>query len=945
MIRFLIFILAFLMQGVMTSAQQTSLLIQVKGACGMCQDRIEGIAIKQPHVLNAIYTLEKEELLIKIEQGFHKTALVSALLSAGHDTEGQKAADEVYLALPDCCHYREDEEIPTAPAIENNGNIISLEVSGECGMCEERIESTALNVIGVSFADYDLASKKLAVEIDPNLFQKNELVKALLAVGHDTDGQTAPKAVYDELPACCQYREVKLKKHPEGSEKKSKSLYGTVFEKTASGKLQPLIGATLVWENTNVGTSTDLDGKFDLPTHAKVKKLIVTYVGYIPDTLVVEKAGMVNIVISENPVLLDAVEITYRKRSTEISFLDVVKVQNITSKELLKAACCNLAESFDTTPAVDASMTDAVTGTRKIELLGLAGPYVQITRENIPDVRGLAAVQGLAYTPGPWIEGMQLNMGAGSVVNGFESITGQINVEMKKPCNEDNTFFNVYASQAARLEMNTFSKQTVNENWSTATLLHASTRNQRRDHNHDGFLDMPLGNQFGFTNRWKWTDNNGQEGQIGAKITFMNTISGQTDFDPSYSVRNQVWGADMVTKRAEVWGKRGFVNLDTPQKTLGLQFAAVYHDQKSQFGLRRYDAVQQSVYMNIIRQTTLWNNDHQVRAGGSFQYDRFDEVLAGAEYQRREAVPGVFGEYTYKGSDKVTLLVGGRADYHSQFGLFFTPRLNMRYAPDPQTVFRFAAGRGQKTASIFAENIGLLASNRTIIVESESTSLPYGLRPEIAWNMGVSMTREFKIGKRIQLLSFDFNRIDFENQIVVDLDRTARQVVFYNLRGQSYANSFQAQADLDLADWFEVRLAYRYNDVKTTYGEVLLQKPLTSPHRAFVNTVVKPGRGWSIDFTLNRLSGVRIPSTAANDEAHQWPTQSPSFYLANAQLSKNWKETFEIYLGGENIFNYRLKHPIIGSHAPFGEYFDSSLAWGPVMGINVYMGVRYSIRE
>lgn len=206
------------------------------------------------------------------------------------------------------------------------------------------------------------------------------------------------------------------------------------------------------------------------------------------------------------------------------------------------------------------------------------------------------------------------------------------------------------------------------------------------------------------------------------------------------------------------------------------------------------------------------------------------------------------------------------------------------------------------------------------------------------------MTREFRIGKRVQLLSLDFNRIDFENQIVVDLDRTARQVVFYNLRGQSFANSFQAQADFDLADWIEIRLAYRFNDVWTTYGEALLRKPLASPHRAFVNTVVRPGRGWSIDFTLNRLSSVRIPSTEANDAVHQWPEQSPSFYLANAQISKNWKESFEVYVGGENIFNYRLKHPIIGAHAPFGEYFDSSLAWGPVMGINIYMGVRYSIR-
>ncbi|MBK8624408.1 MAG: hypothetical protein IPN86_02140 [Saprospiraceae bacterium] len=235
-------------------------------------------------------------------------------------------------------------------------------------------------------------------------------------------------------------------------------------------------------------------------------------------------------------------------------------------------------------------------------MLGLAGPYVQITRENMPDVRGLAALQGLSFTPGTWVEGMQLNMGAGSVVNGFESITGKINVELLKPCHDGKLSLNAYASQAARLEMNTFSKHEINDRWSTATLLHASTRNLRRDHNHDGFLDMPLGKQFGFINRWKWTNNEGQEGQIGMKLTFADNISGQMDFDPARSLRYQTWGADMTTNRAEVWAKRGFVNLNSPYKTLGFQFSGVYHDQKAQFGLRRYDATQKSLYFNMIYQ-------------------------------------------------------------------------------------------------------------------------------------------------------------------------------------------------------------------------------------------------------------------------------------------------------------------------------------------------------
>lgn len=926
---------------------QQSQTLEVLGLCDMCTDRIVSTSMSVKGVTKAEYNLETQRLTVEISADFNKPDLIIALLQAGHDTEGMKAPDTIYNSLPACCHYRESsaEEPPVQkPEAESGGKVV-IDVSGECGMCEDRIEKASLGVIGVLFADYDLETKKLTLDVDDQVFVKSELVNTILAIGHDADGRKAPDEVYEKLTACCHYRGEGVKKHPENAREKSISLDGTIFERSVKGNLNPLIGATVRWEGTDNGTISDMDGKFSIHLSPKSKNLIVSYVGYDPDTVFIQKAGSINIIISEASNVLDAVEITHKRRTTEVSYLETVKVYQISSKELLKAACCNLAESFDTTPAVDASMTDAVTGTRKIEMLGLAGPYVQITRENMPDIRGLSALQGLASTPGPWIEGMQLNMGAGSVVNGFESITGQINVELRKPCHEDKMYFNAYASQAARLEMNTFARTEVNENWSTSSLLHASTRNQRRDHNHDGFLDMPLGKQFGFVNRWKWTNNSGQEGQLGMKLTFIDNISGQNEFDPLTSSRDRVWGANMTTQRAEIWAKRGFVNLDTPYKTLGFQFSGVYHDQKSQFGLRRYDATQKSLYFNMIYQSIIDNTDHQIRMGTSFQYDNYSETLASALYKRNEWVPGVFGEYTYKGSEKFSVLLGSRADYHNNFGLFFTPRLNIKYTPNQKTVFRMSGGRGQKTASIFAENIGILASNRQIIIEGDSNSnTPYGLKAEVAWNFGISLTREFDLGGKNLALSADYNRVDFANQIVVDFDRTARQVVFYNLRGKSFSNSFQFQADISPMSWMDLRLAYRYNDVRTTYGEDLLRKPLVSPDRVFANIALHPGKGWTLDYTINWLGSVRLPSTADNDEAHRWPDKSPSYFLSNAQVSKSWKHNFEFYLGGENIANYRLEHPIIGAHAPFGEYFDSSLTWGPVMGINLYAGVRYAIR-
>jgi outer membrane receptor for ferrienterochelin and colicins len=814
--------------------------------------------------------------------------------------------------------------------------ILYIPVSGACGMCKDRIEGVALQTIGVNKAKYDLKKQELAIDVSP-LFVRKELNDKLLQAGHDNDGLKASDQAYADLHTCCKYREAEEK------DPFVREITGAVFERTEKGDLIPAIGATLVWAGTGEGAVTDLNGEFVLPVHLKTNLIILSYVGYNPDTMEIKNGlGYMKLILQDH-VVMDAVEIKHRRRTTEISYLDPVKTLQISQKELLKAACCNLAESFDTTPAIDATTTDAVTGTRKIEMLGLAGPYVQITRENIPDIRGLAAVQGLAFTPGPWVEGMQLNMGAGSVVNGFESLTGQINVELRKPCHEDLLFLNGYANAQGRYEFNYFSKNTLSDRWSTANLIHGSTRSMRNDQNEDGFLDMPLTKQLGWVNRWKYTNNDGQEGQIGVKLSYMDNISGQTDFVPGRSDRNSVWGADMVTSRLEVWGKRGFVNLDTPEKTLGLQFSGVYHDQKAIFGTRTYDATQKSLYFNAIHQNTIVSKDHQVRVGASFQWDEYHELVSTTNYHRNEWVPGAFAEYTYKGSEKFTLLMGIRGDYHNQFGFFATPRLNVRYSPAETTVLRLSAGRGQRTESIFAENIGLFASSRQIRIEGNNPNTPYGLGVEVAWNAGFSLTQDIDVYDRLVQVSVDLNRIEFENQIVVDYE-TPGIVSFYNLKGQSYSNSGQIQIEIGAADWLDLRVAYRYNDVRTTYGETLLRKPLASPQRAFINWAMDFGKGWKWDFTINWLSSSRLPS-GGNRDIYPWKSEAPAYFMANSQLSKSWKNNFEWYIGAENLTGYRMKNPIIASDMPFSPYFDGSMIWGPIMGANVYVGFRYNLPQ
>ncbi|GAB4406826.1 MAG: TonB-dependent receptor plug domain-containing protein [Bacteroidia bacterium] len=723
------------------------------------------------------------------------------------------------------------------------------------------------------------------------------------------------------------------------------ALAGSVGEQHTQDTWQPLVGARVYWSGTAEGTLTDSSGTFALPRPAGADRLVISFFGYATDTLDIA-AAQTTLTATLAPASLETVEITRRRQATTVSFIDPLKTELISEKELLKAACCNLSESFETSPSVDVAFTDAVTGTRQIQLLGLAGPYTQITLENMPGVRGLSAMYGLTYIPGTWVEGMQLNKGAGSVVNGFESIAGQINVELRKPESADRLYLNAYINQMGRLEANTnFAHRLGESGWSTALLLHTKHNDRRHDHNDDGFLDNPLGSNFIGVHRWKYIGPRGLRFQTGVQATHIDNLSGQSGFDPvTDALGTRRWGMYMRTQRLESWTKLGKVFEARPWQSLGLQVSALYHRQDSYFGQTRYDARQQTLYANFVYQSIIGNTNHSYRTGASLLWDDYDEALGAQAYDRREIVPGAFAEYTFKHLDKFSAVAGLRVDRHNSYGVFVTPRLHLRCALDEHTVLRASAGRGQRTASILAENNGLLASARQIVVEGDDSSKPYGLDPEVAWNLGVNLTRHFRLDYREGTFSLDLYRTAFVNQIVVDLDSDPQQVRFYNLDGRSYANSLQAQVDYELLKRLDLRVAYRWYDVRTTYGGTLLQKPLVSAHRAFANLAYATRDHWVFDLTVNWQGSKRIPFTGSNPEPYRLPERSPDFVVVNAQVSKQWGERFETYLGGENLLGFRQEAPILASDQPFGPYFDSALVWGPIFGRNIYAGLRFRVK-
>src|SRR5688572_20066993 len=837
----------------------------------------------------------------------------------------------------------------------------TFKVSGACEMCRERIEQV-LKIRGVNHAVWNIDTKTLQLAYDPTVVALSKIHKLLAQAGHDTELERAKDVVYNELPACCHYRELeksmdemKLAIEKAGiisSDEKAMPapdhtyfIKGVVLEEDKKGSFKPLTGASIIWLGTNKGTFTDTSGVFIIQPDENSGRLIISYTGYASDTITITDTKELKIVLASGKQLSE-VKVIARQRSTYVSGLSPIRTQVMTEKELFKAACCNLSESFETNPSVDVSYNDAVTGSKQIQLLGLSGNYTQLTVENLPGPRGIATPLGLNSIAGPWVESIQLNKGVGSVVNGFESIAGQINIELKKPEKAERLYFNAYVNDMGKTDLNLNLTQKLGRKWSTALLLHDDfLSNERIDFNHDGFRDLPTGNQFSAINRWKYEDGKGILAQFGFKLLNDNRTGGEIEFDPGTDkFTTNYYGLGINTKRYEGFAKIGYVFPQKKYKSVGLQLSAFDHHHNSYFGLASYNARQNNFYANLIYQSIIGTTAHKVRTGLSFVSDKYNEDFKAMNFKRSETVPGAFFEYTFTPVEKFNIIAGLRTDHNSLFGWFVTPRLHVRYEPVKGTTIRLSAGRGQRTANIFAENMSVFVSSREVNIMLSTADKAYGLDPEVAWNKGISVDQKFKMFNRDALFGIDYFRNDFDNQVVVDLE-DARQVKFYDLNGKSFSNSFQGELTIEPLRKLEVRLAYRFFDVQSTYNNELLQKPFTAKHRAFGNLAYEIS-GWKFDYTINYNGPKRIPNTSANPAQYQRSTASPSYVLMNAQVSKTLgkKHPFEIYLGGENLSNYFQRDPIIAADQPFSQYFDASLVWGPVAGRLFYTGIRYKLK-
>jgi outer membrane cobalamin receptor len=715
------------------------------------------------------------------------------------------------------------------------------------------------------------------------------------------------------------------------------SLQGNVYEEGEDGH-KPLIGASVFWLGTTIGSATDTNGEFSIPAPDELPaKLVVSFVGYTSDTVLVSNSEKeIEIYLSQS-VRLGEVTVSERQEGSAFKLMDPIITESINSSELKKAACCNLSESFETNASVDVVFTDAVSGAKKIQMLGLDGVYTQIQVENVPLIRGLSANYGMGFVPGTWIESIQIIKGPGSVSNGYESMVGQINLEYFKPDQAEKLFVNVYGNMGGRVEANIQSGYVFNEKVAMNINAHASGVFRENDMNSDGFVDIPRSQQYNVFNRWRFTGKNIMC-QIAIHGLYDNKIGGQVGFKPEQGIQvTGPFGIEITNRLANIHTKTGYIVPNKEDMSVALITNWRYHDQNSYFGLKQYSGVQKSMNANLIFLKGWKEDKHVLKLGSSFNYDNFNENFNDSAFAREEVIPGAFAEYTFRVKEKFSAVAGFRYDFNSKFGFFYTPRLHLKYNPTDKTVLRLTGGRGYRAANVFTESSTLMASSRNVNVLEE-------MQAEVSWNYGMSASHSFKILGREASVYASFYRTDFENQVIVDLDAGTQTANVYNLNGASYSNSVQAEFGIEPVKRFEIKAAYKWNDVHMTTAGALRRKALVKQHKILTTfSYATNFNKWQFDLSVHVHGPSRIPSTETNPVLYQLDNQSPWHVTMNMQVTKRFK-WFDLYVGAENLTNFRQKNAIVAVNDPYGPFFDASLVWGSTMGINPYLGLRYTMK-
>ena len=724
------------------------------------------------------------------------------------------------------------------------------------------------------------------------------------------------------------------------------SVAQTVTGRVVDGNNKPLSGASVVWLNNKKGITAKEDGSFTIKKIPTDNMLVVSHSGYTKDTIDISNTDTVLFVLKAKSNL-QAVEVNAEKGGTVMSNRSPFKVEILTSVELKKSACCDLAGCFETQSSVQPQTTNIITNAKELRILGLSGVYNQVLIDGFPMIQGLTFTYGISGIPGTLVDNIYISKGANSVLQGHESISGQINVELKKPNTSEKLFTNVYMNSFLEKHLNLTTNFRKGK-WHSLLAFHMVQPANKIDRDKDDFLDLPLLTRYMIMNKWKVGKENdwGWSSEIAVRFLNENRVGGQIFFDPGqHKGSSTIYGNTVKLNQPEMWTKTNYRFNDVHRLTL---YTSGFHQsQQSFFGSLSYKAKQTNAFINLQHEFKYTAN-HTLKSGISFKHLQLNEDIVFTDniinrnydgnYNRTENIAGLFTENTmifFKG--KLTWIMGIRADNHNSFGWNITPRTLLKYDPTTKLTIRANIGTGWRTVNFFSENIGLLASSRDIVFLE-------ALKPEKALNMGINVTQKFENGNVSGYVSMDYYRTNFQNQIFPDYDADPTKAFVKNFTGKSVSNGFQTDFFIKLYKRYEFKAGYNFLDVYRINNGSKEVLPFNPRHKVLTTFSYKPvNNKLHADVNIHWFGEQRLPNTKSNPVAYQRPDYSQDYTTVNAQFTYLFKN-FEVYTGCENIFNFRQNQPIISWQNPFSSYFDISSVWGPTRGREFYMGVRWKLK-
>jgi len=737
-------------------------------------------------------------------------------------------------------------------------------------------------------------------------------------------------------------------------------------------KKEILDGAILKWINTKSGTVTDDKGMFQISADGiSDKRFVVSYIGFKPDTVDAEKNFKPEIILHSNSSTEEII-VEDKRGSTYIGD-ELIKTEVITSQELVKDACCDLSGCFGRNSSVEVAVTDILTDSKELKILGLEGVYTQILIDNMPLMTGLNVKYGVSSYPGTIIDKITVSKGSNSVLQGYESISGIMNVLLKNYNNSDRLLVNGFMNSMLEKQMNVNYSKKLNSKLNSILSFHTVQKSNSIDHNHDGFLDNPFITRYTLYNKWDYKNvADKSEFNIAARYWYEERTGGMESYsnlnhtpednnhrqqENGYSAKSLYSGlyrgeihdsTAIYRQTADINSVEGYMRFSktfSNESGIKLYLNSSYYDQYSLYGITDYWGKQISVAASGFYELNISKSSY-VKAGLSYKYLDIDEEIKfnwwttknyDGSYPKMESVPGIFTEYT-SGilNEKGNIMLGLRYDYHNEYKSVITPRVLFRYKPDDKFVMRASFGTGFRTINLFNEYSNILASSRYLIVSEE-------LNPEKIINYGADMIYYFNLGPAAGSLNLDFYRTDFVNKIIPDYDAGPSVVIFSNLHGDAYSNVFQTELNLSFFRQVDLKLAYKFIEMKYENNGIMYDQPFNAKNRILSTfSYTLPDNTWSFNAGLQWFGTQRLPSTASNPVQYQRPLESDPYTLMNAQVNRNFKY-FEIYAGVDNILDFIQYDPIIAADDPFGPYFDTSFIWGPVKGREFYFGFRFKV--